>query len=132
MTKHDNILIIPVRTDDEVESIQLYRVNNESIMLSVEYKKYKLTSKTSWLIDRYAGDLSEYKWPIVVGRAKELTEEQWKEVVPELNAVAGRWPNYCGGRHPFFSTATGSGMSLLHSHGIDPETNPLILKKEGV
>lgn len=26
----------------------------------------------------------------------------------------------------------GNCMSLLRSHGIDPQTNPLILKKEGV
>ena len=87
MTQHDNILIVPVRSDDEIESVQIYRVNNESIMLKVEYKKYKLTVKTSWRVDTYVGDLSLYKWPVIVGRAKELTEGQWREVVNPVEVL---------------------------------------------
>lgn len=76
--------------------------------------------------------IPEGNWRIL-GKANELTEEQWKEVVPEIHKGAyvncdkktRSWKDY---NWDFYTdTATESGASLLKFHELE---NPLILIKE--
>lgn len=113
MTQHDNILIVHTKRDSN----------------------YCFIGADGCLWSNYGEvDVPECKLPPgtwrIVGRALELTEGQWRGVVPVLPSGT-RWANY---EHPerLLLSATESGFSLLRSHGIEPETNPLILKKEGV
>lgn len=114
MTQHDNILIVPVPEGSGCEQIK-----KDGTLLV-----YSNAGQGHTFIDLPLG-----LWRIV-GRAKELAEEQWHKIIggqlkqmpyPDFELVFN-----------WFDTATESGMSLLRSHGIDPETNPLILKREGV
>lgn len=112
MTQHDNILIVPLPEDRE------WYFMTDVICL------FNDTEKDIWI------DLPPGPWRIV-GRAKELTEEQWGRVVNCFGANG--YFNYEVGTQyieALLPTATESGFSLLRSHGIEPESNPLILVKE--
>lgn len=109
MTQHDNILIVPVPKGRD------WYFMNDLICF------FNDNDNDVWI------DLPPGPWR-TVGRAKELTEGQWRGVVPVLPSGI-RWANY---EHPerLLLSATESGMSLLRSHGIDPESNPIILIKQ--
>lgn len=66
----------------------------------------------------------------IIGLAKDLSEDQWKEIAEEMylgERPTGKYENYGFGL-PKFETATESGHSLLKSHSLEPSTT-LILKK---
>lgn len=104
----------------------------------LEEGKYDLIYRRNYhnLNDSRRIDLPPGRWRIV-GRAKELTEGQWRGLIKgkylDDDCMLGIWPDFESPSTMCYSaTATESGLSLLRFHGIDPETNPLILKKEGV
>jgi hypothetical protein len=131
MTQHDNILFVPVRDDDEIESFEFYRVNNESIMFSIVYKKHKLTAKTSWRIDTYSGDLNEYKWPWkFIGTTDTMGDKEWGEVVSkEFDTYRDYTQAEELGSYTLESP-TASGHSLLQSLNITQTC--VVLKNEKV
>lgn len=117
MTQHDNILIVPVPED-----ARGFRIHIEKVDWLFFW------TKTGW-DDIDSQQLPPGTWRIV-GRFKELTEDDWHKIIggqlkqmpyPDFELVFN-----------WFDTATESGMSLLRSKGIDPESNPIILKKEVV
>lgn len=71
----------------------------------------------------------------LLGIASELTEEQWGEVVdaPATESCYGVTfypvPEYHGDPEVTFSPRTASGLSLLRSHGMEPETTLVIAKR---
>lgn len=103
MTQHDNILIVAVPED----AYDIAIVNGT------------LSYQESGGI--FAQSLPPGPWRIV-GRAKELTEGQWDYIIPD-------WIDHTDPT-TLYPTPSESGQSLLLSHGIEPESNPLILIKE--
>lgn len=75
------------------------------------------------------------QWSII-GKGSELKEDDWKGIVPEVSGwsriiyynhtASGR--DYRDIVDTAFDTATNSGLSLISSHNMKPETT-LILKK---
>lgn len=128
MIVHDNILFY-----EPQPKARDFRIQGDQI----RYIAY-------WNTTIYSHSLPPGEWEIV-GRFKELTEDQWRKAVksfyryfPEKYLV---YVNYekevkmtnFGISQEWnapFGTAIESGFSLLRSHGIDPESNPLILVKE--
>lgn len=123
MIAHDNILIVPVPDDaHSFDTIKNPVVYGLCISMLRGYPDYACIHY----------NLPPGSWRIV-GRAKELNEEQWgifvkHDLGPMTNKIAGY--DYANEVFGGCTTATESGMSLLRSLGIDPETNPLILIKE--
>ena len=81
--------------------------------------------------------LSQGQWSIV-GLAKDLTEEQWKGILPQ---VRGGFAGHIAGYKDYndnglsmdkapLKTATESGLSLLASNGKKPSTTLIIIKNE--
>ena len=115
MTQHDNILIVPVP-----EGSWAFEEHYSFLDYLTHRDEYCMI------------DLPPGPWRIV-GRAKELKEEQWKTVVRKVFDTPPLYANYgepVGSAFMPAKTATKSGHSLLRSKGIDPESNPLILVKE--
>lgn len=115
MTQHDKIVIVP--WDDG------RRIRRITEVGFIEYEVPPLRA-IYWTDPLPPGD-----WHIV-GRLFDLTEEECRLLCPPLPSGV-RWPNY---EHPerLLLTAKDGFYSFLRSIGIDPESNPLILKREGV
>lgn len=123
MTVNDNILIVPV--PDDSNSLEI--VDNN---VSGGFCIMMLRGKPDYACEYI--QLPPGTWRIV-GRAKELTEEQWRNVVRKVfdsPTLYADFSNSLGITYMPMFPATESGFSLLRSHGIDPESNPLILIKE--
>lgn len=84
-------------------------------------------------------DLPEGEWEII-GKASELTEDQWKEIVERhkfsfMDERRNRQISFKDYRDAeefevdCFDTATKSGLSLISSLGKQPETTLIIVKK---
>ena len=122
MTQHDNILIVPVQSNWSE-----FEINTDGIL---DFWKHGHV-----IVGEI--DLPPGQWRIL-GRAKELTEEQWTTGMSGylteydwekiVEKVHHGYKDYEFNGEPY-ATAMFSGLSLLRSHGIDPETNPLILVK---
>ena len=70
----------------------------------------------------------------IIGKASEISEEQWEEIVAidELEVVGiGGYSGFVNyeDKNTFFSTATESGLSLIKSMNLIPPTT-LIIKKQ--
>lgn len=128
MTQHENILILPVPEDSWNYHFISMGVTGIGIKCFHSFDKGKVRV--------FSAPIAPGDWRIV-GRAKELTEEQWRGVMPVFECYESYkkgFKNYSKFSHEYdlFATATESGMSLLRSYNIDPETNPLILKRDEV
>lgn len=63
----------------------------------------------------------------IIGRASELNEDQWQGIAREL-PVGNRWENQ--GDYPiWFHTAKESGLCIVSSLGLKPETTLIIQKQ---
>ena len=106
----------------------------------VYYEIVPIDDAPSWDI---SDNLPPGSWQIL-GRGKELTEEQWKEIVPRIDGDLAWIPSYndpdSGGHgfcyddyesedeHTVYYTATESGLSLLKYKNV-PIDNVIILVK---
>ena len=72
----------------------------------------------------------------LLGLGSNISEEQWKKIVDCL-CIDG-WANYTVNHHGqrvpqyseyLFKTATESGLSLLKTYGLEPETTVLLIQK---
>lgn len=77
-------------------------------------------------------ELPPGSWSIL-GKGNELTEEQWNGIVEQIVVMSGDdlidgFKDYCDPVHGYVSPIP-SGLSLLKSKGLNPETT-LILQKQ--
>ncbi len=63
----------------------------------------------------------------ILGRGNDLTEEQWRGIVPEM-IIGERWSNYNGDYPIWFHSAKESGKSLLKSKNLNPDVLILVNK----
>lgn len=127
--------IFAVEVPDVIADPHLYRVNNESIMLKWTDVKHPLNPHDIVRVDRYYGDLKDYKWPEILFTTKSCTEDDASSV---RNAVVDahfdtELQEWRYGFHEnntmIYENATDALQSLLRSHGLSTDKNYLLLKK---
>ncbi len=121
MTQHDNILIVPTKPVELIGGLKQYSDGWHLELFKGAYIRLVKLPPGSWRI---------------VGRALELTEEQWRGILPSLTATENLFEDYVQSDLRGFTavagSATESAMSLMRAKGLDLETNPLILKRDEV
>lgn len=119
-----------VEVPDKINNPNFYRVNNEAIMFNWDDIDHPLNPHDLVRVDKFFGDLKDYKWPVFLFTTKTATEEDAHPVVENVTTV-NELPVY---RDYEFSmwmkSAVGSLRSLLRSKGLDPNKNYALIEKQ--
>lgn len=104
---------------------------SHGFMFSTEQLWLCAKPKQTWR--RFFCELPEGNWKIL-GLGKDLTEDQWKEVVEQQSGGLGRFKDYeltgslaDHGTYILYS-ALKSGLSLLRSKGLQGENTLILIK----
>jgi hypothetical protein len=124
---------IAVAVPTKIANPHFYRVNNESIMFKWDDVEHPMNVHDVVCVDRYYGNLEEYKWPQFLFTTDGVTEEQAATLVLRLNN--GVYHDYaigsfdpCDELAECYLSSVDSLKNLIRSKGL-PEGNYAILKK---
>lgn len=123
--------VFAVELPDNVENLNLYRINNYAIMLEWDDVERPLNPHTCVKVDEHHGDLKEYTWPKILCTTKEASEEQAKGIVPMIvvRNCDEVYQDYITPDDHYYYEALPSLRSLLTSKGLDGNKNYVLLKK---
>lgn len=120
-----------VEVPDKIDNPNFYRVNNEAIMFNWDDVDRPLNPHDLVRVDKFFGDLKDYKWPVFLFTTKTATEEDARKVVEHDDFIGG-YKDYDTDRFhhedPFIK-ATDSLDSLLRSKNCDPNKNYALIEK---
>lgn len=119
-----------VEVPDKIDNPNFYRVNNESIMFKWGDVDRPLNPHDVVRIDKYSGDLKDYKWPVFLFTTATATEEELKplDYILQHNNFKEWFIDFCN-RLTYFFNRKDSLESLLLSKKLNPNKNYAIIEK---